>query len=98
MSGFGLANRFWRTKDRGAARRGLVSQLGLLAAGWSTSTNAAYAAQALNAPGGTIIGKPYEGEPHVRFEVAGNGNPDRVELMRHSQRKRGAPARLDLPS
>ena len=43
-----------------------------------------------------MIGKPYEGEPHVRFDVAGNGNPDMVELMRHSQRKRRAPARLDL--
>jgi hypothetical protein len=29
-------------------------------------------------------------------DVAGNGNPDMVELMRHSQRKRRAPARLDL--
>jgi len=49
-----------------------------------------------NAPGRKIIGKPYEGKPHVRFDVAGNGNPDMVELMRHSQRKRRAPARLDL--
>src|SRR5215472_5229395 len=37
-----------------------------------------------------------EGEPDVRFDAAGNGNPDMVELMRHSQRKRRAPARLDL--
>lgn len=49
-----------------------------------------------SAPGRKIIGKPYEGEPHVRFDVAGNGNPDMVELMRHSQMKRRAPARLDL--
>jgi hypothetical protein len=32
----------------------------------------------------------------MRFDAAGNGNPDMVELMRHSQRKRRAPARLDL--
>ncbi len=37
-----------------------------------------------------VVGKPYEGEPHVRFEVAGDGNQDRVGLVRHSQRKRGA--------
>jgi hypothetical protein len=29
-------------------------------------------------------------------DVAGNGNPDMVELLRHSQRKRRAPARLSL--
>ena len=34
----------------------------------------------MNAPGGQIIGKPYEGEPHVRFEVAGNGNQPTVRL------------------
>ena len=98
MSGFELASRFWRTKVIGEVGRGPVSQRGSSAAEWSTSTSQEYAEQALNAPGRKIIGKPYEGEPHVRFDVAGNGNPDRVELMRHSQRKRGAPARLDLQS
>ena len=43
-----------------------------------------------------VVGKPYEGEPHVRFEVAGNGNQDRVGLVRHSQRKRGATDRPHL--
>ena len=37
-----------------------------------------------------VVGKPYEGKPHVRFEVAGDGNQDMVGLVRHSQRKRGA--------
>ena len=37
-----------------------------------------------------VVGKPYEGKPHVRFEVAGDGNQDMVRLVRHSQRKRGA--------
>jgi hypothetical protein len=25
------------------------------------------------------VGEPYEGKPHVRFEVAGDGNQDRVK-------------------
>jgi hypothetical protein len=25
------------------------------------------------------VGEPYEGKPHVRFEVAGDGNQDMVE-------------------
>jgi len=37
-----------------------------------------------------VIGEPYEGKPHVRFEVAGNGNQDTVGALRHSQRKRKA--------
>ena len=43
-----------------------------------------------------VVGKPYEGKPHVRFDVAGDGDPDRGELLRHSQRKRGATDRLGL--
>ena len=96
MSGSDYGSRFWRIKVIEEARRGLASQLGLSAAEWSTSIIQEYAEQASNAPGGKIIGKPYEGEPHVRFDVAGNGNPGRVELMRYSPRNRGAPARLDL--
>ena len=34
------------------------------------------------------VGEPYEGKPHVWFDVAGDGNRDRVEALRHSQRKR----------
>jgi hypothetical protein len=37
-----------------------------------------------------VVGEPYEGKPHVRFEVAGDGNQDMVEVLRHSQRKRRA--------
>jgi hypothetical protein len=33
-----------------------------------------------------VVGEPYEGKPHVRFEVAGDGDQDKVELVRHSQR------------
>ncbi len=43
-----------------------------------------------------VVGKPYEGKPHVRFEVAGDGNQDMVRIVRHSQRKRGAPDRPHL--
>jgi hypothetical protein len=43
-----------------------------------------------------VVGKPYAGEPHVRFEVAGDGNQDTVGLVRHSQRKRGATDRPHL--
>ena len=30
-----------------------------------------------------VVGKPYEGEPHVRFDVAGSGNQDHCP-RRHS--------------
>ena len=30
-----------------------------------------------------VVGKPYEGEPHVRFDVAGGGNQD-LGARRHS--------------
>ncbi|ACR78797.1 hypothetical protein Kole_0068 [Kosmotoga olearia TBF 19.5.1] len=34
-------------------------------------------------------GKPYAGKPHVRFDVAGDGNLGTAILVRHSRRKRG---------
>lgn len=34
-------------------------------------------------------GKRYAQKGHVPFDVAGNGNQDMVELVRHSQRKQG---------
>src|SRR6516164_1037452 len=43
-------------------------------------------------------GKPIAGNRHDGFEVAGAGTQLTVRLMRHSQRKRGAPARRDLRS
>jgi hypothetical protein len=30
-----------------------------------------------------VVGKPYEGKPHVRFEEAGGGNQDGTHLRRH---------------
>ena len=43
-----------------------------------------------------VVGKPYEGKPHVRFDVAGDGDQDKAELMRHRQTKEAATDRLDL--
>src|ERR1017187_10037849 len=38
------------------------------------------------------------GNPHAACDEAGIGNGFRVRILRHSQRKQGAPARLDLRS
>jgi hypothetical protein len=43
-------------------------------------------------------GKPIAGNRHDGFEVAGAGNQLTVQLMRHSQRKRGDTDRLNLRS
>ena len=37
-----------------------------------------------------VVGEPDEEKPHVRFEVAGDENQDKVQGLRHSQRKRRA--------
>src|SRR6266851_9413800 len=41
-------------------------------------------------------GAPSAGNPHAGCDVAGAGNGFTAWLLRHSQRKRGATARLDL--
>jgi hypothetical protein len=41
-------------------------------------------------------GAPSAGDPHAGCDVAGAGNGFTVWLLRHSQRKRGETARLDL--
>src|ERR1017187_382092 len=41
-------------------------------------------------------GAPSAGNPHAGCDAAGAGNGFTVWLLRHSQRKRGATARLDL--
>ena len=41
-------------------------------------------------------GTPSAGNPHAGCDVAGAGNGFTVGLLRHSQRKRGETARLDL--
>src|SRR3990170_1449664 len=37
-----------------------------------------------------VVGEPDEGKPHVRFEVAGNGNQDMVQASEALPWKRGA--------
>ena len=37
-----------------------------------------------------VVREPDEGKPHVRFEVAGNGNQDRVQASEALPWKRGA--------
>jgi len=39
--------------------------------------NGATRATALHAVEVKVVGKPYEGEPHVRFDLAGGGNQNR---------------------
>ena len=56
----------------------------------STSTERENAEQGLESRKKKVIGEPDEGKPHVRFEVAGNGNQDKAKALRHSQRKRRA--------
>ena len=34
-----------------------------------------------------VVGEPDEEKPHVRFDVAGDGNQDMVKVLRHSQKK-----------
>ena len=41
--------------------------------------------QTPESPKKKVVGEPYEGKPHVRFEVAGDGNQDMVVALRHSQ-------------
>ena len=45
----------------------------LLKAGWSTSTGAE-GVQSLENRKKKVVGEPDEGKPHVRFEVAGDGD------------------------
>jgi hypothetical protein len=41
---------------------------------WKSSIYREYAGYKLRMRQKKVVGKPYEGEPHVRFEVAGAGN------------------------
>jgi hypothetical protein len=54
--------------------------------------------QGLPTPDVKQTGKPIAGNRHDGFEVAGTGNRLTVQILRHSQRKRGATARLSLQS
>ena len=43
--------------------------------------------QSLESSKKKVVGEPDEGKPHVRFDVAGDGNQDMVMVLRHSQKK-----------
>jgi len=53
--------------------------------GWRTSINQEDVVNKLERARKKVVGEPYEGKPHVQFEVAGNGNQDMVVVLRHSQ-------------
>ena len=54
--------------------------------GWNTSTEVEYAS-ILESRKKKVVGEPDEEKPHVRFDVAGDGNQDVVKVTRHSQKK-----------
>ena len=49
-----------------------------------------------------VVGEPYEGKPHVRFEVAGDGNQDMVwvneALSKETESKQAAQPKSQAPS
>ena len=49
-----------------------------------------------------VVGEPYEGKPHVRFEVAGDGNQDMVwvieALSKETESKQAAQPKTQAPS
>ncbi len=48
---------------------------------WSTSICQGYVGLDLESPRMKAVGEPYEGKPHVRFDVAGDGNRDMVRAI-----------------
>ena len=57
--------------------------------------------QNLESPKKKVVGEPYEGKPHVRFEVAGDGNQDMVwvieALSKETERKQAAHPKSQAP-
>ena len=49
-----------------------------------------------------VVGEPYEGKPHVRFEVAGDGNQDMVwaieALSKETESKQATRPKSQAPS
>jgi hypothetical protein len=63
----------------------------------NTSQREDDAARDLESSWTKVVGKPYAGEPHVRFEVAGVGNVATVELWTHPAIERAGLETLHLP-
>jgi hypothetical protein len=61
-----------------------------------------YAEQNLENRRKKVVGEPDEGKPHVRFEVAGDGNQDRVwaieALSKETESKQAAQPKSQAPS
>ena len=55
--------------------------------GQSDSSKQEYAVPILECNKEKVVGKPYEGKPHVRFDVAETGDGTKVEILIHSQPK-----------
>ncbi len=55
----------------------------------------------LESPKKKVVGEPYEGKPHVRFEVAGDGNQDMVwvieALSKETESKQAAHPKSQAP-
>jgi len=68
---------------------------------WSTSICQRYTRVELECPRKKAVGEPYEGKPHVRIEVAGDGNQDKVEaseaLLKETWRNRYALPKSQAP-
>jgi len=47
-------------------------------------------AQGLESRRRKVVGEPYEGKPHVRFEVAGGGNQDMVWIIEALPKETGS--------
>ena len=68
----------------------------------STSIFQGYAVQDLESRRKKAVGEPDEGKPHVRFEVAGDGNQDMVwaieALSKETESKQAARPKSQAPS
>ena len=71
-------------------------------ADWNTSFQQEDALQDLESRRKKVVGEPYEGKPHVRFEVAGDGNQDMVwvieALSKETESKQAAQPKSQAPS
>ena len=59
-------------------------------AGWSPSTSQGHVAPDLESRRKKVVGEPYEGKPHVRFEVAGDGNRDMAWVIEALPKETGS--------
>jgi len=79
-----------------------VAGLGGSTEKWSTSSKQECAWHNPESCRKKVVGEPYEGKPHVRFEVAGDGNQDMVwvieALSKETESKQAAWPKSQAPS